>query len=68
MTQNISERKFISITDLSKRWGVSRKTIWRKCQSGELMARKLGVNSIWYIEVENVLSIESDGSKCTSTN
>ena len=68
MTQNISERKFISITDLSKRWGVSRKTIWRKCQSGELMAQKLGVNSIWYIEVENVLSIESGGSKCTSTN
>ena len=68
MTKNISDQKFISISSLAKRWGVSNKTIWRKCISGELMARKLGDNSIWYIDVENVLSIESDNSKCTSTN
>ena len=68
MIKNISEQKFISISSLAKRWGMSNKTIWRKCISGELMARKLGDNSIWYIDVENVLSIESDNSKRTSTN
>ena len=68
MIKNISDQKFISISSLAKRWGVSNKTIWRKCISGELMARKMGDNSIWYIDVENVLSIESDSSKEPSTN
>ena len=68
MTQNISDPKFISISNLAKRWGMSNKTIWRKCKSGQLMARKLGDNSIWYIEMEKVLSIESDSSKEPSTN
>ena len=68
MNQNISDPKFISISNLAKRWGMSNKTIWRKFKSGQLMARKLGDNSIWYIEMENVLSIESDSSKEPSTN
>lgn len=68
MIKNISDQKFISISSLAKRWGMSNKSIWRKCKSGQLMARKLGASSIWYIEMENVLSIESDNSKCTSTN
>ena len=57
MPTELNNTSLISIRELSNRWkGMGKQTIWNKCQSGDIPARKIGQN--WFIEMDYVLATE----------
>ena len=57
MPTELNNTSLISIRELSNRWkGMGMQTIWNKCKSGDIPARKIGQN--WFIEMDYVLATE----------
>ena len=57
MATGLDETALISIRELSNRWkGMGKQTIWNKCKSGDIPARKIGQN--WFIDMDYVLAQE----------
>ena len=57
MATGLEQTSLISIRELSNRWkGMGKQTIWNKCKSGDIPARKIGQN--WFIEMDYVLATE----------
>lgn len=45
----MAEKKFISVTEMQHRYGISRRTVYRWIEAGKVPAIKVG--SLWRIDV-----------------